>query len=178
MPRIRTVGFLHRGDEPSTQGTYAQIRAEMHTYPVKVVGLWEPKTYEEALQMAREIRGQADTVHVDQMEGIKDKNGRSYSNKEIIREIAAIWKNSPIVCGQLPSARYGCLCTVVESGFEQGTTGAAMLLRILAGTPVSKIPIARNYTGFKVINVSAMKKLGIAPEPVLLRGVRLVTDED
>ncbi|KAF0182228.1 MAG: ABC transporter substrate-binding protein-like protein [Nitrospirae bacterium] len=178
MPRVRTVGFLHRGDEPSTQGTYAQIRAELNTYPVKVVGFWEPKTHEETLAMAREIRRRADAVHVEQMEGIKDKNGRSYSNKEIISEIAAIWKDGPLVCGQLSSARYGCLCTVVESGVEQGMTGAKMVLQILGGTPVSKIPIARNHTGFKVINVSAMKKLGIAPEPVLLRGARLVTDED
>jgi ABC-type uncharacterized transport system substrate-binding protein len=117
-------------------------------------------------------------IHVEQMEGIKDINGRPYTNKEVIRKIADLWGNKPLICGQASSVRYGCLCTVVESGVEQGSTGTKMLLQILSGTPLRQVPITRNYTGFKVINASVVKKLGLTPKPVLLRGAKLVTNED
>jgi len=177
-PQVKTIAFFARANEPSTRGTFNQIRAEMEQYPLKVVGLWESDTYEEALKLAEELKGKADAIHVEQVEGIRDRNGRSYTNKELIRKISDIWGTKPLICGQTYSARYGCLCSVVESGLEQGAIASKMLLQILGGTPVSKVPITRNYTGFKVINVSVVKKLGLTPQPIVLRGAKLVTDEE
>lgn len=178
MPKVETIAFLGRGNEPSTRGTFNQIKAEMERYPVRVVSILEPATYEEALKMAEDLKGKADAIYVEQVEGIKDAAGRAYSNKEVIRAIADLWGSKPLICGQTYSVRYGCLCTVVESGFEQGSIGTKMLLRIMSGTPVNRIPLTRNYTGFKVINASVVKKLGLMPPPIVLRGAKLVTNED
>lgn len=178
VPGAKTIGFLQRGGEPSTRGTYGQMKAEADSYALKSIGFWEPTTYEEALQMAEEIKQRADVIHVEQVEGLKDKNGKPHSNKELIREIAERFESKPLICGQGSSVRYGCLCSVVESGEEQGRTGAKMLLRILNGTPVAQVPITRNYTGFKLINASVIKKLGLTPPPIVLRGAKLVTDEN
>lgn len=178
VPGAKTIGFLQRGGEPSTRGTYGQMKAEAESYPLKAVGFWEPTTYEEAIRMAEEIKQQADVIHVEQVEGLKDRNGRPYSNKELISKIAGIFSPKPLICGQGSSVRYGCLCSVVESGSEQGATGAKMLLQILNGTPVASLPVTRNYTGFKIINASVVKKLGLTPAPIILRGAKLVTDEN
>ncbi len=34
-PQVKTVVFMARGNEPSTRGTFNQIRAEMEQYPFK-----------------------------------------------------------------------------------------------------------------------------------------------
>jgi len=178
IPQVKTVAFMARGNEPSTRGTFNQMRTEMEQYPLQVAGFWEPNTYEEAMKLAGELKGKADAIHVEQVEGIRDRNGRTYTNKELIRKISDIWGTKPLVCGQTYSARYGCLCTVVESGIEQGVIASKMLLQILGGTPLSSVPITRNYTGFKVINISVVKRLGLTPPPIVLGGAKLVTDEE
>ena len=52
-----------------------------------------------------------------------------------------------------------------------------MLLQAMRGTPVSDIPVTRNYKGKRVINVTAMKALGIEPRPAVLLGASLVKSE-
>jgi ABC-type uncharacterized transport system substrate-binding protein len=178
VPNIKTIGFVMRGNEVSTIGIFEQIKEELPGYSLETVGFWTPVTYEEALETTRELKKKADALWVDHMEGLKDKNGRPYSNKELIKEMAEIWGNNPITCGQEHTVRYSCLCTVVESGVEQGMTASKMLLKARTGTPVSEIPVTRNYTGFKVINVTKMKNLGLNPRPVILQGAKLVTTEE
>ena len=178
VPNAKTIGFIMRGNDESTVGIFRQVKEEASGYSLKAIGFWAPVTYEEALETTRQLKGKADVLWVDHMEGLKDKNGRPYSNKELIKEMAALWGNSPTACGQEHTVRYDCLCTVVESGIEQGMTAAKMLMKAMNGTPVSEIPITRNYTGFKVINASVMKKLGLNPRPVILQGAKLVTNEE
>ena len=63
---------------------------------------------------------------------------------------------------------------MVKTGQEQGQTAAKMLLKAMQGTPLSEIPITRNYKGKRVINVTVMEALGIKPKPIVLLGAELV----
>lgn len=178
VPDAKSVAFMMRGNEVSTVGIFKQMKEEAAGYSLNAVGFWTPGTYEETLETVRELRTKADVLWVDHMEGIKDKDGKPYANKALIKKIAEIWGKKPVVCGQEHTVRYSCLCTVVESGVEQGMTAAKMLLKAMSGTPVSEIPITRNYTGFKVINATVMKNLELSPRPVILQGAKLVTTEE
>lgn len=178
IPSAKSVGFVMRGNEPSTVGIFRQMKEESRTYPLKVAGFWEPTSYEEALKVVEELKTQAEVLWVDHMEGLKDVHGRPYSNKELIKKMAEIWGNRPVICGQEHTVRYSCLLTVVESGVEQGMTAAKMLQKAMGGVPIEKIPVTRNYTGFKVINATVMEKLGLSPRPLILKGAKLVTTDE
>ena len=50
--------------------------------------------------------------------------------------------------------------------------------KLMQGAPVATLPITRNNQGRRMINVSVMKELGIAPKPSALIGVELFKTED
>ena len=86
--------------------------------------------------------------------------------------------NKPIIGANLYHVEDGALCAVVKTGEEQGMTAAAMLLRALEGTPITDLPVTRNYKGKRIINITTMHGLGIKPQPRLLIGVHLVTTKE
>lgn len=58
-----------------------------------------------------------------------------------------------------------------------GQTAARMLLKAMDGTKVSQIPIVRNRQEKRMINVTALMRLGIKPDPSALIGVELIRTE-
>lgn len=178
MPNLRSIGFVMRGNDPTTDGTFRKIKEERFSYPLKSVGFLTPTSYEESIKIVGDLKEKADVLYISNMEGLRDKSGKIYSNKEIMKSMAALWGKKPIICGISSIVRYNCLCSVTESAVEQGTTAAKLILQVISGTPVSEIPVTRNYTGLKLINITEMKNLGIKPRPVILHGAKLVTTED
>lgn len=57
---------------------------------------------------------------------------------------------------------------------EMGVWGAQTALKILSGTPPSKIPVAKNEKGVLMLNVKLANKAGIVFKPALLKNAKIV----
>jgi ABC-type uncharacterized transport system substrate-binding protein len=133
-----------------------------------------PHTLKDVIAMAEELKEKADALYFSSMQGIKAEDGILVPDKKILTILAQTFEK-PLIGADTTN---GALCAVVTTGQEQGSTAAKMLLRALEGTPVSEIPITRNYQGKRVINVSLLKAFGIKPRPDILRGAELVITEE
>ncbi len=175
VPTIETVGFMGKESETARAGM-AQVESESSTYPAKYTDFKFPKTLSELEAMAAELRDKCDAVLLLTLAGIPKADGTPLSDKEGIPMVAKIF-GKPLIGVSAFQADYGVLCTVLNSGQEQGKTSADMLMKAMQGTPISEIPITKNYQGRRVININVMKDLGITPKPEVLRGAQLVKTE-
>ena len=172
VPSIKSIGFMMK-ESPVAMFVKGQVKQESASYPVRSVGFKTPKTLKEAVAMAEELKKSADLLFVETLEGIPDDEGRPLKDKEVMPIIARTFGKATIGTNSY-AVQYGLLAAVVKTGQEQGSTAAKMLQQAMQGTSVSQLPVTRNYSGKRMINVSAMKALGIAPKPVTLRGVELI----
>jgi ABC-type uncharacterized transport system substrate-binding protein len=172
VPSIRTIAFMMK-ESPVARLVFEQIRREGDGYPVKIVGVRSPKTLQEAVAMATELRRTSDALFLETLEGIPGSDGRPLKDKEVMPVLAAAFGKSTIGSNAY-AVHFGLLSAVVKTGAEQGETAGRMLLKAIDGTPVSQLPVTRNHKGKRMINVSALKALGVKPRPVELRGAELV----
>ncbi|GBC63340.1 hypothetical protein DENIS_4334 [Desulfonema ishimotonii] len=175
VPEIETVGFVMK-ESPTARYLKIQIDRESSDYPAKVVAVKMPKTKKEALEMTGTLKGQCDLLYVAVMTGLKDENGNPMSEREAVRMVADAFGKATITNLE-GNVKNGTLCAVVKTGQEQGSVAAEMLLKAMNGTPFSELPIVRNRHGKRVLNATVMKKLGIRPDPMVLRGAKLVKTE-
>ena len=175
IPSAKTFGLMAY-DSPSGRAALEIFHQEEKTFPMQLVTATFPKTFEQAQTIAKELKPLCDILYMPTMHGIKDAEGNPLPEKSVVLEIARIF-GKPLISGNHYNIRYGMLCGVVKTGQEQGATAAKMLLKAMAGTPVSQIPITRNRLGKAMINVTVMKALGIKPKPILLKGTELVRTE-
>lgn len=171
-PSIKTISFIMK-ESPVAQWVFDQVAKEAPTYPVRVVEIVKPKSLREAVAMTEELRKKSDLLFVETLEGIPDNTGRPMTDREVMPIIARTF-GKPTIGTNSYAVEYALLAAVIKTGQEQGATAAGMLLKAMAGTPVSRIPITRNRFGKRMINLTVMKSLGMEPKPVILRGVELV----
>lgn len=176
LPSIRTVGYIMKGDSPSSKGIVRQIQSESDSYPAKSVGIKLPNTVKELAAMTEELRAQSDLLFMTNCQGIKDDNGVPLTEEKLIPIVANIFRK-PVITDSAYRLKYGLLCAVTQRPREQGETAAKMLLRAMQGTPVSEIPITRNQKGKRVLNITVMTSMGIKPRPMILRNIELVRTE-
>lgn len=174
VPSAKSVGFIMRGNSPSTTAVFKRLKHDVHTYPFDVMGFREPTTLEAAILMTNEFAQICDLLFLEHFAGLKDRNGKNYSNETVVKMLMKEIGSTPTFCSNASTVKSGVLCTVVESGVEQGAEASKLLTQALNGTPLSEMPIIRNLKGIQMINVTTLKKLDIRPEPALLRGVKLV----
>jgi ABC-type uncharacterized transport system substrate-binding protein len=174
-PSIRTVGFIAK-DSPSGKALLRQVEGESGTYLAKVATCELVRTVKELVALEAELKEQCDAIYTDSMEGILDAEGKPLHMKEIMRILAKVF-GKPLIGANWFHVEQGALCAVVKTGQEQGRIAAEMLLKAMQGTPVSKIPITRNFRGRRVINVTAMERLGLRPRPIVFLGAKLVRTE-
>jgi ABC-type uncharacterized transport system substrate-binding protein len=172
VPSISTVGFLAK-DSPSGRAIRKQVENESDTYLAKYVGFKLVKTIKETLAVLEDYKKTCDSLFVDATNGILDADGRSLDNQQVTRIVAKSYKK-PLIGANNFHVRYGVLCAVVKSGNAQGRISAEMLVKAIKGTPVKQIPITVNKYGNRMLNVTAMKELGIRPKRRVLVGTELV----
>lgn len=175
-PSIKRISFLTR-DSPSGNALQRQVEAEREGYSAGFAGFYLVTTIKELRVLANELRTKTDAIFIDSLEGIEDAAGRGLANKEVLGILSNEFRG-PIVGANRYHVDQGALTAVVKTGQEQGRRAAEMLLRAMRGTPVSNIPIMQNNRGRRVINVGTMKKLGMKPRPIDLRGALLVQTQD
>ncbi len=175
IPSLKTFGFMIK-KSPTGNAMLKQVQSESDRYAAKFVAYEEPNTLEEAVAMAKKLREQCDVLFLSTLQGIPDENGRHLDDKEIMPIVLNTY-DKPAITDAGYRVKYGFLCAVQQSGREQGETAAKMLLKAMQGTPVSEIPITRNYNGKRIINVTVLKALGIRPKPDFIFGAEMVKTE-
>lgn len=176
VPSIKTFGLIGK-DSPTTWSMLKQIQREAETYPAKLTAYKLPKTMNEALTMARELKELCDALLIVNIEGVPGKDGKPMTKKEVVPVLAKTF-GKPTITDVAKDLRYGILCAIAVTGQEQGSTAARMLLKAMRGTPVSQIPITQNRQGSAMINVTVMGALGIKPRPIVLKGTELLKTEE
>ena len=99
--------------------------------------------------------------------------GSDMWNDEEMQQFIA--KNTLVPTGSINDwmAPYSLL-TLAKSGKEQGEWSAQTALSILAGTPVSDIPVTENKKGEMIVNLQLADKLGIVLAPSLLKNAMIL----
>ncbi|WP_462323526.1 ABC transporter substrate-binding protein [Desulfoplanes sp.] len=174
-PSIRRIAFMvpdnRTGKNMLTQARTLSSEIGLPSPLFLTISTWE--------QMENELAGLADrvdAVYLLSMEGVRDvRKNMAIPLEELMQRAAAVYPDHPILTDSAAGVRNGGLCTVQQSGYEQGMLCAKMLLEILQGTPIAFVPISRNRNGKRYINVTALKRLQLSPAPSALRGTTLVT---
>jgi ABC-type uncharacterized transport system substrate-binding protein len=172
VPSINTVGFLAK-DSPSGRAIRNQIEIESDTYLAKFAGLKLVKTMKETFAALEAYKMTSDALFITSTNGILDNDGKPLDNEQVTRAVAQYYKK-PLIGANDFHVRYGVLCAVVKSGDAQGRMSAKMLLKAIKGTPIKHIPVTVNKYGKRMLNVTAMKELGVRPKRRVLVGTQLV----
>jgi len=174
-PSIKTFAYMIK-ESPVGEIILKQIKSEMDRYSAKFIGIRMPRTLKEALSMIEELKEQCDLLVMSTMTGILGDDGKPMSDKEAVPIVVKAFGKA-VVGTEEQVVKAGALCSMLRTGQEQGRTSAEMLLKAMNGTPISQIPITRNYQGKRIINVTVIKELGIKLRPVVLQGAELVKTE-
>jgi len=171
-PQLERVCFVAK-DSPSGVALRRQVEEEQATYMAQVERFDLIRSFGELKALGGVINQNCSAVYMDSVEGIVDEDARPLGNREIIDLFSAVYRG-PIMGANRYHVEDGALSAVVKTGEEQGNIAAGMLLQALRGTPVTDLPVTRNYQGRRLINVTTLKALGIRPRPIVLQGVTLV----
>lgn len=175
VPSVKTFCIIAKNDDTS-RGDIRQLRRQAGSLTAKLLDSRFPRTLPEAIAAIREIRDGCDALLITPMEGLPAADGTALSSREVIPTLVEAF-GKPTFSGISHELRFGVMSSVMKTGQEQGATAARMLIKAMRGTPVSKIPMTVNREGKRVLNVTALRRLGIKPRPIVLRGVELITSE-
>jgi ABC-type uncharacterized transport system substrate-binding protein len=175
LPSIKTACFI-TNNVPAGLALRSQVEEEQETYSARVSAFHLVKSKGELDALSKGLRAGCDTLVIDSLEGILDSASRPMNNSEALKVLSRIY-SGPILGGNRYQVEQGAWAAVVKTGQEQGETSAEMLLQAMRGTPVAKIPVARNSKGQRIINVTALETHGITPRPIVLRGATLVRQQ-
>lgn len=175
VPTIRNACFM-TADVPPGKALRAQVDAEKASYPATVADFHHVRDNRQIEALGKSLNANCDVLFVDSLEGILDKDGQAQTFKEIFPLLQRVF-NKPILGGNRYQVEQGAWAAVVKTGQEQGELSAEMLLQAMRGKAVSSIPVIQNSRGQRVINVTALERHGIMPQPAVLRGAALVRQQ-
>ena len=153
-----------------------QLRRERETLSAELIALLRPTTLEAAITQARDVRDKVDMLMLVTLNGIVDAAGKPVNDHDAIKAVVDSF-GKPTVATAAFAIKSGALSGVLATGREQGFLAANMLLQAMQGTSLADLPMRRNYYGKRILNVTALKHLGLKPQPIALRGVELVRSE-
>ena len=154
----------------------SRLGKEKDQLSAKLVAVLQPETLAQAVDMAREYREKVDLLVLLTLKGVVDARGEPVSDKKAISSVVDAF-NKPTAATASFVIKNGALSGVLASGQEQGIQAGLFLSKLLNGMSIADLPVTRNYRGKRMINVTTLKKLGIIPEPMALRGTALVRSE-
>ena len=172
VPTIRKACFM-TADVPPGKALRAQVDAEKSSYPATVANFHHVRNNSEIEALAKSLNTNCDLLFVDSLEGILDKDGQAQTFKDVFPHIQRVF-GKPILGGNRYQVEQGAWAAVVKTGQEQGELSAEMLLQAMRGKAVSSLPVTQNSRGQRVINITALERRGIVPQPAVLHGATLV----
>lgn len=172
QPDMASICFMVK-DSPSGAALKRQVDVEQSGYLATVNGFFAVRTTADIVALGPRLDSDCDAVYLDSLEGISDDGGVALDHARVFAVLERAY-TGPTVGANRYHVEQGALSAVVKTGQEQGSAAARLLLKAMQGTPVSDLPVTRNYRGRRIINVTAMEKHGIRPRPIVLRGATLV----
>ena len=169
---IETFAFMVK-EGPVARLISEQLESEKDKLSARLVKFLTPGTMAEALKMADEIRDDTDLLFLVALWGLTDSDGNTLCERSSIPQLVAEF-GKPTATIAASVVRQGALSAVITNGREHGHHAASMLLQAMGGVPIAQMPVISNSRGKRMINVSTMRKLGIVPNPLVLRGAELV----
>lgn len=177
VPEIKTFGLIIE-KSPTGLAVKKQLEQEAAQYPVLFRGTRMVNTMEGALNAVKDIKDRWDALLYITLEGIIDPSGAPLADRQIMPVLLKAF-NKPVFTNAMYRVTYGALGAVVKTGQEHGRLSSEMLLQAMNGTPISRIAITQNRFGRRILNVDALKELGITnPKPFLVRSATLVRTEE
>ena len=153
-----------------------ELKAEKDKLSAEMVAFLRPTTLPQAINMVQNVRDKVDLLMLLTLKGLVDASGKPVSDSESIAKVVKAF-NKPTAATATFVVKNGALSGVLTTGQEQGKMAATMLLRAMHGVPMDQLPVTRNYRGKRMINVTTMKSLDITPDPLALRGAKLVRSD-
>jgi ABC-type uncharacterized transport system substrate-binding protein len=172
VPSVRQIAFIGI-DAPTGRLMLQQARKEIPALAVTHASYMTVKTQSELVALLTALRTEVDAVYISVLQGLVDPRGRLLTDRHNMQLVTEHFPK-PVVSASIYELHHGALCSVVHTGEEQGHLAAELMARAIAGTPISQLPIIRNYNGRRIINVSALKTLRIKPRPILIKGAELI----
>ncbi len=160
-------------DNPLAALFYAQILREHPEMAKHMVAFETPLTLSEAVSTAKDLHNRADALFLISLNGLTDENGHQIKGQDAIAATVDAF-DKPTFSIFSFIIEEGALSGVVSSIEEEVRLAGDMLLKAMRGTPMDQLSVTQNYRGYRMINVSTLKKLGIQPDPLVLRGAELV----
>lgn len=176
VPSIKTVGYMVKAG-PVAEAVLKQVKSESDTYPAISKGFKTPDTLKHAIEMAEELKKDCDLLFMTSMGGLTGNDGKPLTLKEATSELVKAF-GKPTFTDVTDLIKHGVLCAVTIASYEQGETSAQMLLKAMQGTPISRLPVAKNKHGKAVINPTALKSLGIKPQPMVFQKAEVMKTEE
>lgn len=175
VPSVRKACFM-TADVPPGRALRIQVEAEKASYPATVSDFHLVRDNQQIEALGKVLNTNCDVLFVDSLEGILDKNGKPQTYKDVFPLVQRVF-NKPILGGNRYQVEQGAWAAVVKTGQEQGDLSAEMLLQAMRGKAMAGIPVVQNSRGQRVINVTALERRGIVPQPTVLRGAALVRQQ-
>ena len=172
---IKTFAFLIK-QSPVAKLIQTQLETDADKLSARLVAFHQVRTEAQTLQVAAELRGQADLLFIESLQGVLNSAGQPVNEQLLVPQVVRSFGGATAATNAY-TVNYGALSAEVKSGYEQGSSAAKMLMKAMQGVPVAELPITRNYRGSRKINVTTMKQLGIVPKPISLRGAELIRSE-
>jgi len=138
------------------------------SFPVKIVGYYTLRTFQEWQERVLELQSKADCLLFYNALTVRGSRGKMLSNEEVIHwtvkhsrlSDGGVWE-APVKCGLLGG--------VILTGYYQGYYAGLKVKEILMGKSPGEIPIERPPRGEIAINLARARSLGLKlPMGVLL----------
>ncbi len=159
-------------DSPCAKYMFQQV---MRSYPqAGMVSFLRAHDLADAVAKVEGIRERVDLLLLLDLEGLTDASGQQLDNRTLVPLLNQAF-HGPTASPDVNIVKAGALSGVLTSSKEIGQRAAGLMLKVLRGTSLDKIPVTRNYRGTRMINVKTLTALNIELDPLVLRGTKLVT---
>ncbi len=171
MPNIGRVAII-TDNSPTSAGALKFMRGE--NVGVDIVSWQTPDTFTQWQQEVLAAQGEADAIITYMYHTVTQEGSEQSMPPGEVMAWSVDHSRIPFVGLFSFAIDDGMLCGVVESAVEHGVEAGGIARRILAGTPVSEIPVVTATQGQTMLNLETARRLGIVVAPDLVADVDVV----
>ncbi len=161
VPGIKTFAILS-DSSPTGRSNYKSVKylAQKNKLSAELIETITTDDYETWKEQTLKLQKEVDAFFIVHFYGLKDKNGKTVPGDEVIRWYLSHIKIPEVSTSQ--AVKMGLLCTVNDSGYNQGFEAVTIAHDILANgaVPATYPPIAP-MQGASTVNMKRAEMLGI-----------------
>ncbi|MBC7251597.1 MAG: hypothetical protein H5T62_15125 [Anaerolineae bacterium] len=174
VPEVKKIAVVV-DDSPMWDPVLARMREKQSQLPDVEFVSWDViLTFEEFKQKMTEYQTTVDAVGLIGIFNFKDENGENVPYQDVLRWTAEN-SNLPDFSFWGDRIKYGTLCTVTVSGYEQGLAAGKIARGILVeGRSPASYPMEPTVRGEPIVSLARANKLGIKIKSDILLTAKVV----